>query len=57
MISVLSVASFNSTRTTFPSGSLKAADVSIGQPAVMHISATLDFTSPDVEQGNMDVLD
>jgi hypothetical protein len=31
-----------------PSGSLNAADVSIGHPAVMHISATLDLTSPDV---------
>ena len=46
IISVLTVASFSRTTTVCPSGSLKAADVSMGQPAVMHISPTLDMTSP-----------
>jgi epoxyqueuosine reductase QueG len=46
IISVLTVASFRRTTTVCPSGSLKAADVSMGQPAVMHISPTLDITSP-----------
>ena len=51
-ISVSRVASFSSTTTVFPEGSTKAADVSIGQPAVRHMSATLDLTSPERERDN-----
>ena len=56
IISVLTVASFNRTTTVCPSGSLKAADVSMGHPAVMHMSPTLDMTSPIVSKLNCYIL-